>query len=158
MGSRMPNLPLIPRMEKTLHHVLQKNIKKIQISTSQQVLGRKRIFPKKYTKMTALAKSIESHFSFGPLEDTLGKLFSDICNHIQMKLEILQSPPPPRARHVNAEATLLNCPRPLYNVVQSTLASPFAGSNSIISSEVTLELATSFAKALPQAARYFLSE
>ena len=47
------------------------------------------------------------------------------------------------------EATLLNCPRPLYNVVQSTLASPFAGSNSIISSEVTLELATSFAKESP---------
>ena len=38
MGSRMPDLQLIPRMDGTLHPFLQKNIGKSKNPTSQQVL------------------------------------------------------------------------------------------------------------------------
>ena len=38
MGSRMPDSPIIPRMDRTLHQFLQKIIDKSKKPTSQQVL------------------------------------------------------------------------------------------------------------------------
>ena len=40
MGSRMPDLPLIPRMDRTLHTFWQNNIGKAEKEISQQVLGK----------------------------------------------------------------------------------------------------------------------
>ena len=55
----MPDLPLIPRMDKTLHPCLQKDIEK-QKDIFQQVLRNKWCFQKSTkTKMTAMPRSID---------------------------------------------------------------------------------------------------
>ena len=65
MGSWMPDLRSIPRMDRTLHPCLIKLIGKFKRPTSQQVLERNNDAFKKQqktnkVKMTAMPKSIDS--------------------------------------------------------------------------------------------------
>ena len=62
MGSRMPDLQLIPRMDEILHPFLQTTTRKKTNKTTSQHFSRKQMDVSQKntkTKMTALARSID---------------------------------------------------------------------------------------------------